>query len=279
MTDPLLPRAARHLRRARELAARAVDAATAPGRARVVPVELRSPLGHALPARLHLPRGPGPHPAVLLVPGGLDGARSTEAPSTVASAPRLARAGLAALVFAPSGRDGAPGPEDRNGPLHQAECAAALAALLARPEVDGDRVAVLSISFGVVMAAGALAHHPDLAARVREWIDWEGPGSARWLPADRIRADARDPAFHVEREAVRRIGDVRCPYRRFQGRLDHVHGPAVEIGLELARAAAAGVSPRVRLNDAAPPFDDVRWHPVAGHGTTLVRWLREAVGT
>lgn len=234
---------------------------------------LRSPAGYDLPARLHHPKGSGPFPGVLLCPGGLDGAASLESLQMVLSAPQLAREGYAALAWTPSGREGAPGNEDYNGPLHQEEAAVALRALLRDPRVDPTRVVVLSISFGLVQAMGALTRHPDLAAQVRGLIDWEGPGHRRWL-----RLSFRPPpAFFVPREAVRMAPHLTCPYRRFQTELDHVHGPRPDIGLEMAHAVANGICPDVRLNDARPPFHDVHWEPATrvAQAKRLLAWVDE----
>lgn len=217
---------------------------------------------------------------MLLVAGALDGARAVEGLSCVLTAPRLARAGFATLVYTPSGREDAPGVEDHAGPLHQAEAARAVEALLSHPAVDADRAAVVTISFGLVAAMGGLVTHPDLARRIRVFIDWEGPGSARWLVAERVRHHLDDAAWLAEREAVRMVGRLACPYRRFQSAWDHVHGPALEIGLEMARAAAAGVSPAVWLNESPPPFDPPRWGPIleSAQARRIVGWLRDALG-
>lgn len=246
-------------------------------------VALQPAEGRTLPARLHLPVHPGPHPAVLLVPGGLDGARSTESPSCVLPAQRLARAGIAAMVFTPSGREGSPGAEDANGPVHQTECAAALSALLAQPQVDPARVAVLSLSFGLVMALGALAGRADLEARVRLLVDWEGPGSRRWFAATTIGAEPDDDGFWHPREGVRLVRELSVPYRRFQSRWDHVHGPDTGIGWEMAHAAQAAGCPSVRLNQHRAPLpaqDRVVWGPGlrSRQGAILLRWLLEGVG-
>jgi hypothetical protein len=248
------------------------------GRTTWVDVALTSPLGHRLPARLHLPRADGPHPAVLVVSGGLTGADAAEGKMAAVSAPALARAGLAALAYTPSGREGAPGPEDRNGPTHQAECAAALEALLAHPSVDPTRVAVLALSFGMVSSIHMLVDRPQLAAQVRELVDWEGPGSRKWFEGVRIGEPATNEAFWATREPTYALPRLTCAYRRFQSSSDHVHGFAPDIGLEPARAAASGVAPRARLNDAVAPFTQVVWadpRPTAT-AATLTRWLQEA---
>jgi len=223
---------------------------------------------------MHLPAGPPPWDAVLLCPGGLDGVRGVEGWSPVLTAPRLAREGLAAVAWSPSGRDGAPGEEDRNGPTAQEETAAALRLTLAHPRVR--RVVVFSISFGVVLAVGALTRHPELAQRVAGLLDWEGPPSRRWFHVRRLAMWTHDEAWWEPREAVRHLGRLACPYHRYQSVWDHVHGPDNGLGLEAARAAAAGTCPEVRLNGAPPPFDEVRLGPVAlrAQARELVAHLR-----
>lgn len=265
--------AERWARRVEELAARAAARCVA------APVDLRSPLGHALPARLHHPRGDGPFPGVLLCSGGVDGIQGGEGLSPVLTAPRLAREGFAALAFGVSGREGVPGPEDRNGPLHQEEAAAALAMLLAHPRVDPSRVVVVSISFGLVQAAGALVRHPELAARVRRFVDWEGPPSRRWFHVRRLQFWTQDEAWWADREAVQLLPRVACPYWRYQSRWDHVHGPVADLGREAALAASTGVSPEVRLNGQGFPFD-APGGPVSlrAQSDELVGWVRDAIG-
>lgn len=239
---------------------------------RVLELELPSPVGR-LPARLHLPEGPGPFPAVWLVPGALDGMGGVEGHSCVLTAPRLAREGFAAFCYSPSGREGAPGREDHGGQVHRAEGVAALELLLGRADLGP--VSVLSISFGLTIAANALAAAPALAERVRVFVDWEGPGHRRWLQPRGGWIEAE--SYWDEREAVRVIGRLRCPYRRFQAAWDHVHGPRPEIGLEMARAAAEG-GVDVRLNESRPPFSDVVWGPrrPSRQAEILLKWLRDA---
>lgn len=245
-------------RQARELRGRTLHPT------RVEPVDL------GVPASLHLPDGDGPWPAVWLVPGALDGKSALERYRCVLTAPRLAREGFACLVYTPSGREGTPGREDHGGPIHRAEGAAALRALYADPRVAS--VSVVSISFGLFIACGTLVSHPELAERVRVYIDWEGPGSVRWLvPRGDWEGDA---AYWAAREPVRLIGQLRCPYRRMQSDRDHVHGAQVEIGLEMARAGPPGT----RLNDSVVPFSDVFWAPrrQSDQGDQLVDWLNAA---
>lgn len=245
---------------------------------RVREVRLVSPAGHDLPCHLHLPAGPGPYPGVLLLPGGLDGLASLEGLRPVLTAPGLARAGFATLAFSPSGRDGAPGESDLNGPLHQAEAVEALRTLLTLDAVDRSRVAVASLSFGLVLAVAALTRQPDLGRRVRLLVDWEGPGHRRWFRRAGIGAPPDDDAWWTPREAIRRVHELPCAYHRLQSAWDHVHGRDAEIGWELVVAAAKGGVPEVRYNGLPGPFDDPARFPLApleGSAQTriLTGWL------
>ncbi len=267
---PLSRTAERLRRRAQEAVARLRDPRP------TEPLLVRSPLGHAIPCRVHLPAGPPPWPTVVLAPGGLDGARGVEGYSPVLTAPRLAREGFAAVAWSPAGRDGAPGPEDRNGLVAQEEFANVLREVLADPRFSP--VAVVSISFGVAIATGALARWPDLADRVRIYVDWEGPPSRRWFQARRLAWWTNDDAWWEPREAARHVGRLRCPYHRFQSAWDHVHGADNGLGLEMARAAAAGTCPEVRLNGAEVEAAVLGPVPLRAQAALMVGWLRDATG-
>lgn len=260
--------------RIREAAARQRDPM------RVTEVALRSPEGYTLPARLHLPVGAGPFPAVLFCPGGLDGTRGAEGLSPVLTAPRLARHGVATLAWSPSGRDGSPGAEDRNGLLHQEECRNALRALLEHPAVDPDRVVVLSISFGLVLALGALTRWPDLALRIRGLVDWEGPPSRKWFEASRLKFWTIDEPWWAPREAERSIGRLRCPYERFQSAWDHVHGPDHGLGEEIVDAALAAGVPTVRFNGVDATVRPRMYAPISlrAQGDQLLAIVKERLG-
>jgi len=194
--------------------------------------------------------------------------------SPVLTGPRLARAGYAALAWTPSGREGTPGPEDRNGPLHQAEAARALRAMLAHPSVDRERVAVFSISFGVALAVGALTTWPDLAGAVRGLVDWEGPPTREWFQESRLKYRTTSEEWWRPREAGRAVGALRCPYHRYQSAWDHVHGPDSALGDEIVASALAGDGaghrpPEITLNGAPmteETFDAAPRGPVSLRG-------------
>ncbi|HFD39454.1 MAG TPA: hypothetical protein ENJ31_06350, partial [Anaerolineae bacterium] len=201
-----------------------------------------------------------PLPTLILVPGGSgDSNKFTKPPS---KAQRMADAGLTIIVFDPDGRGRSEGVEDDDGYIHQDGLAALIRFAATLPEVDADRIGLVSYSYGVTMAAGALARHPDLP--VRFLIDWEGPadrndtggcdaahtGHLKNHPCD-------DEAFWREREAATFARQLPVPYQRLQSEKDHVQPDVNHALLMIANATATeyggqGISPWTRLNDLTP---------------------------
>jgi len=104
-------------------------------------------------------------------------------------------------------------------------------AVLGRARSEGGPVVALTWSGGIVpvLAAACEGDGPDAI------VDGEGPVD-RWslVPPPGAAIDSelsdRDPWRDEDwqgLEAVRSIGDVRCPYARLQGSPDHVHGAMV----------------------------------------------------
>jgi hypothetical protein len=223
-------------------------AARKANKTRLISVELKSPTGHTLPCRLHVPHEGGPFPGVLMLPGGLAGANALEGPTSVITPQCFARNGFAAMSVTPSGREGALGLENWNGPEHQQEVLSALRVLANHPLVDASNIIIVSISFGLVLALGALSYAPDHAEQVRGVIDWEGPGHRRWFAGLEKNGFLSDPQFWEHREGVELVKALKCPYYRLQSSHDHVHGDNPEIGLEMVRAATHAGVPVVAFN-------------------------------
>ena len=135
----------------REVAARNTQ------KTRVLTVGLKSPAGHDLPCRLHVPQKDGVFPGVLMLPGGLAGADALEGPTSVITPQCFARHGFAAMSVTPSGREGASGQENWNGRDQQQEVVSALRILVAHPLVDEQNILIVSISFGLVLGLGSTA--------------------------------------------------------------------------------------------------------------------------
>ncbi|WP_199422902.1 alpha/beta hydrolase family protein [Actinotalea solisilvae] len=132
--------------------------------------DLTLPAGdRALAATLTTPDGPGPFPAVLLLPGSGPVDRNSDHRRmplgiTGALARALADAGLVTLVYDKRGVGATAGSWLEAGLDDSTDDArAALAALRARPEVDASRVVVLGHSEGAIHAARLAADDDNLA--------------------------------------------------------------------------------------------------------------------
>jgi hypothetical protein len=166
------------------------------------------------------------------------------------------------VVFDPDGRGRSEGVEDQNGFTHQDGLAEVIRFAATLPEVDGAQIGLVSWSYGITMASGALARHPDLP--VRFLIDWEGPanrddtggcgedavGHLQGHPCD-------DEDFWREREASIFALDLRVPYQRLQTEKDHAQPDQEHTVLMINNATAEeygghGKAPWTRLNDAEP---------------------------
>src|ERR1041384_654054 len=110
-------------------------------------------------------------PALVLIPGG--NGSSGLFLSGQGMAQQLAQMGFAAIAFDPDGRGASGGQEDYCGFKHQDGLAAIVRWAAQQPGIDAERIGLCSNSYGVTMATGVLARHPELPARFL--IDWEGP--------------------------------------------------------------------------------------------------------
>ncbi|MBN1256035.1 MAG: hypothetical protein JXA50_12230 [Deltaproteobacteria bacterium] len=203
-----------------------------------------------------LPNNPGKSPAVVLVPGGINSSRGFLDPP---KALRLADAGFVVVLFDPDGRGKSTGKEDFGGYIHQDGLAAVVRFTAGLPYVDAQKIGLVTYSYGITMASGALARYSDLP--IRFLIDWEGPanrvyttsgcketggerGKTGWNPCS-------DSAYWSEREAVNFIGKILVPYQRIQSERDHVQ-PTNTHAVEMINAAVNGGVPWVRLNYYPP---------------------------
>ena len=195
-------------------------------------------------------------PALVLVPGGTGSGTSSFLDSRN-DTQTIADSGFTVIVFDPDGRGLSDGTEDQNGFAAQDGLAAVIDFAATLPEAQSGALGVASVSFGITMAAGALARHPTLP--VAFLIDWEGPanrddtagcdGTSVGHLGGVVACD--DEAFWAEREALTFIADVPVPYQRLQPQRDHAQ-PDNEHARAMVNAAVAGAVPWVRLNTDAP---------------------------
>jgi pimeloyl-ACP methyl ester carboxylesterase len=213
--------------------------------------------GTSLYVHVTTPAGSGVSllPTVVLVPGGSGDSAKFRAPQGEAAI--LAQAGYLVVVFDADGRGQSAGQEDYNGFIHQDGLAAVIEFAASLPNADPQRIALVSYSYGITMASGALARHPDLP--VKFLIDWEGPADrddtggcdAGSLGHLKDVASCTDEAFWAQREASAFIAQIRVPYQRIQSEEDHVQPDNAHAILMVNNAVAGGV-PWVRLNDLPP---------------------------
>jgi len=191
------------------------------------------------------------HPALILVPGGIGDGRAL-----ADDAARMANSGIIAVTFDPDGRGRSAGEEDYNGHRQQDGLAAVVSFAATLPDVNTQKIGIVTYSYGITMGSGALARHPDLP--VKFLIDWEGPASRNYTTGNSAERGGRirwrpcsDNAWWSERESVNFIGKIRRPYQRIQSEKDHVQTNNSH-AVEMINAAIKGGLPWVRLNDYPP---------------------------
>jgi uncharacterized protein len=159
------------------------------GVAEEIQLAVPAPGGVALAGTLTLPAGPGPHPAVLCLPGSgrLDRESNTRRVRMDLGRPlatALARQGIASLRYDRRGVGATPGDWHAVGFLdNRADAAAALRALRDRPEVRPQAVAVLGHSEGAVHAMWLAAHAEPAAAVLLAGYARPGDQAVRWQGA------------------------------------------------------------------------------------------------
>jgi predicted acyl esterase len=202
-------------------------------------------------------------PALVLIPGGRGDSSGFLKPTPGGSeAQQVADHGFVVVVFDPDGRGESGGTEDDNGFIHQDGLAEIIRFAATLPEVDASRIGLVSYSYGVTMATGALARYPDVS--ILFYLDWEGPANRNdtgGCDADKLGHlqghPCDDEAFWSEREASTFILSINVPYLRLQSRIDHVQPDVNNAMLLIANATAEeygghGHSPWTRLNDLVP---------------------------
>jgi hypothetical protein len=202
-------------------------------------------------------------PALVLIPGGRgDSSGFLKSTPGGSEAQQLANRGFVVVVFDPDGRGKSGGTEDDNGFIHQDGLAEIIRFTAALPEIDAAHIGLVSYSYGVTMATGALARYPDLP--ILFYLDWEGPANRNdtgGCDADKLGHlqghPCDDEVFWSEREASTFILSIDVPYLRLQSRVDHVQ-PDIDHALLLIANATAeeygghGRSSWTRLNDLVP---------------------------
>lgn len=213
--------------------------------------------GASLAVYVYTPsQGSGPYKTLVFVPGAVSSGAEI---ATDALVQPLLSAGYALVFFDPDGRGQSGGTEDYGGTTQQDGLAAVLSSVAKDSRFDPKHIGVVSLSYGVTMATGALTRHDTVAKFL---IDWEGPADRAFsagcggnIPqSNRANAipfgDCDDNSWWRYREADKLIGSLDIPYQRVQYMRDHVQ-PNAEHAVAMAEAAIEGSVPWVRVNDGA----------------------------
>jgi len=204
--------------------------------------------------------------AVVLTPPGFESGLEL-LDSELADA--LVDQGLTVVAWDPRGRGDSEGAENANGPTAQADAASVFRWAAGLGGVSPDAVVVISKSFGISLAAGALARNGDL--RPVGWVDIEGPGQLTVDLAhadeftrgrlEEMAAEAGAPeVWWAERSAAELIDAVTVPYHRVQGLPDHALGTYMGHAEALLNAATSAPEVTCNTQDITPPIteDEIR---------------------
>jgi len=209
---------------------------------------------------VHKPADAGPdkrYPAFVFVPGGSGAGQHYHF-----EAEQKAAEGFVVVHFDPDGRGsstngGTYTVEDYCGYLQQDGLHAVLEYVAALPEVDYNNIGVLSGSYGITMASGALARYQD-DPPVRYLIDNEGPADRNdtaSVNGGHVPVDPSNNAFWAEREAATFMPDVLARYVRIQTEVDHNpnitdnhHAVMLNNAATHTAFGGSGISPWTRVN-------------------------------
>ena len=229
--------------------------------------------GNKISIRIQKPEGDGPFPVLIGVAGG-DGMYAFRPVLTTG----LREKGIMAIDFAPQGRDTSEGDDNHHGYVHQDDLKAIVDFVSGFSFVQKDNIGILSYSYGVVLATGALARYSDMP--VAFLIDWEGPSSPgkdiqRGLENDEAWAreliqflnsgleptpeellhvmihggSILDKDYWEERDASRFAADLPCPYLRVQFDQDHAQGTYKYHMMNIVNAVTTESGQWSRVND------------------------------
>ncbi len=232
--------------------------------------------GNLLSVRMTKPPGDGPFPVLIGVPG-TGGIYAFDSEFTH----DLIALGIVAVDFAVQGRGESEGQDDHYGRVHQNDLKAVVDFISQLSFVQRENIGLLSYSYGIVLATGALYRYPKMP--IAFLIDWEGPSCPAkdilraiedhetWVThtltllggsGDMSAEEASkliisggmisDEAYWSERDASRFAEGIPCPYLRIQFDVDHVQGTSKNHMLAIINAATEKSGQWTRANDNPP---------------------------
>jgi hypothetical protein len=229
--------------------------------------------GNKIAIRIKKPEGDGPFPVLIGVAGG-----DSMYAFNSEFATSLHEMGIVTVDFAPQGRGDSEGQDNFHGTVHQDDLKAIVDFVSPLAFVQQDNIGILSYSYGVVLATGALARYPEMP--IAFLIDWEGPScpgrdvqrglenNEPWVKnivllfsgKDELSPEEysefmlhggsiSDEAYWLERDAARFAKGLPCPYLRVQFYNDHAQGTYKYHMMEIINAATENSGEWTRCND------------------------------
>jgi len=241
--------------------------------------EIPSLNGNKIRIKLEKPKGDGPFPVLIGIAGGNDVyAFHREGSEQFLKA--INALNILAVDFAPQGRSGSEGKDNYNGFVHQDDLKAIVDYLAKQQYVNKNMMGIISFSYGVALATGALSRYPDMP--IQFLIDWEGPAAPgrdirrgfankeAWVKnkdvlsmigIDGVMTEKKllstilhggqigNDDYWDERDASHFAAKLPCPYLRIQDEIDHVQGTSKAAMMAIINAATSHSGQWTRCND------------------------------
>jgi len=229
--------------------------------------------GKKIAVRITKPDGDGPFP-VLIGVAGADGMYAFNSDLSTS----LHEMGIVRVDFAPQGRGDSEGQDNFNGTVHQEDLKAIVDCIGPLAFVQQDNIGILTYSYGVVLAMGALSRYPEIP--IAFLVDWEGPScpgkdfqrgienKEPWFKRTILLISGRDEvsseeypklvihgglipdeAYWFERDATRFAENLPCPYLRVQFDPDHAQGTSKYHMMGIINVATENSGQWTRCND------------------------------
>lgn len=152
----------------------------------------------------------------------------------------LAKFGYAVIHYDRSGHGQSVGVNNYGGLDDQDDLKTVIEYLKSQDFVDHENIGVISLGFGLSIAAGTLGRYPSIG--VRYLIDWEGPSNRLNISQfdkseDFSQFESTNDTFWNPREPYKTIRNFTGKYLRIQGSIDHFQGTDMSHAIEMINSA------------------------------------------
>jgi len=150
----------------------------------------------------------------------------------------IAQIGYVVVHYDRSGKGHSKGPNNYGGPADQADLKQVVNYLRGLDFVDPSNIGLISLGFGLSIAAGAI----DTGLDVDYLLDWEGPSNRHNISANDKSENfgqfpVTDDGFWDPREPYKTIRSFKGRYQRVQASIDHFQGTDMSHAIQMVNAA------------------------------------------